>query len=142
MNFEEAKAREDYMFDASVLYHYLDEIRRGKFDCHDEEEGEHIWGVSILEIGYVDIEVNLLSGEEDENGKVANEVYPCYFICVKDDCDDWNSWSIGYVDDKYPVNVDFCKADWEEQLERDMFEKLMCVVKDYNLHINEPNILD
>lgn len=144
MTLSEAKKRPDYRFVSDGIDIYIDEIRHGKFKIHDEENGEHIWGCAVLEIGYVDIELNLESGTEDKSGKLINDVYPSYYVCVKygDGPLDWDSVSIGYVDDKYPVQVDFCKADWEEQLERDMFEKLMYVVKDYGLHIDEPNNLD
>ena len=132
MTLSEAKKRPDYRFVSDGIDIYIDEIRHGKFKIHDEENGEHIWGCAILE-----------SGVEDKTGKIINEVYPSYFVCVKygEGAFDWDSVSIGYIDDKYLVSVDFNKENWKEQLEVDMYKKLMCVVKDRGLNIDSPNKL-
>lgn len=146
MEFKEAKVREDYSFDCEVASHYLEEIRNNEFDCHDEVDGEHIWGVAVLEIGNVDIELNLLNARHNKYGKELNEVYPCYFLCVKG-CipqkypypaeEEWES--VCYLDDKFEVAVDWSRDDWKAKLEVDMFKKLMIVVKMFGLNIDTYN---
>lgn len=116
----EAKTRNDYSFDCNRLYFYLDEIRANKFNIHDPVDGEHIWGVAVMEIGCVDIEVNLSNSQDG-----VDDVVPDYFICAKDKEGIWVS--AGYIDDQ--VDVDFGSDDWKEQLEADMFKKLVAVVE-------------
>lgn len=146
MTFEEAKNREGYMFDCSDVEWYLKEIRSNKFNDHDEIDGEHIWGVAMLEIGNVDIELNLLNARRNKYGKELNEVYPCYFLCVKG-CippeypypaeEEWES--VCYLDDKFEVTVDWSRDDWKAKLEVDMFKKLMIIVKMFGLNIDTYN---
>lgn len=141
MTLEEAKKRNDYHFECSEVRIYLEEIRSNKFSSHDERNGEHIWGVAMLELGNVDIELNLLSGGTGKDGKEINEVYPCYFICLKGliSPTDANWVSAGYIDNRYPVTVDFTKNNWEEALEKDMFEKMECIVEEHNFSYDEMN---
>ena len=120
----EAKQREDYSFDCNILYGYINEIRANKFSDHDPENGEHIWGVAVMEIGCVDIELNLSNSQDG-----VNDVVPDYFICAKDKCGNWIP--AGYIDD--PVDVYFGLDDWKEDLEADMFNKLIAVVEKYGL---------
>ena len=146
MTLEEARAREDYKFaiDATPTdYEWL--IKSMTYSEHEAEFKERYWdagpdkGVAVMEIGYIDIELNLTEfGAE-------------YFICVNtgkygDRDYDWES--VGYVDDLFLdvadpgwkfVDVDFSAADWREQLERDMFETLDYVVEQTQWSYSWPN---
>ena len=121
---------------------YRRQLMNGKFDYWDEdeeEEGVHDWGEAVLEVGYVDIELNILA-DCDEDYHIINKPYPCYFICAKGIINGVESWTeVGYIDYKYEVNVDWSADDWMVQLERDMTEKLDMFVKQFELKYDEPN---
>ena len=146
MTFNEAKKRNDYKFAIDMTpetYEWL--IKSMTYSEHEDEFKEQYEnagpdkGVAVLEIGYIDIELNITAyGAE-------------YFICVNtgengDPLYDWQS--VGYVDDlfygiadpgwKY-VDVDFSATNWKEQLERDMFETLDYVVEQTQWTYNRPN---
>lgn len=146
MTFEEVKKRDDYKFTIDVTptdYEWL--LKSMNYSAHEAEFHEEYGefgpdkGVAVMEVGYIDIELNLTEyGAE-------------YFICVNtgengDPIYDWQS--VGYVDDlflnvadpgwKY-VDVDFSAADWRKQLERDMFETLDYVVGQTQWTYNRPN---
>ena len=142
MTFEEAKRDSNYEFVCDTLELYLDEIRRNEFKYHDEIDGEHICGVAKLEIGCIDIEVNLENENYDINDRPMNDVAVEYFICAKGRCDNGKeAWtSLGYLDN-YKVDVNFHRDDWKEQLERDMFQKLNTIVKLFNLKYDEYNFM-
>ena len=86
--------------------------------------------IAILENGYVDIEANFFI---DEDSKPVID----FFICCKhgERDIDWDSdFFYGDIVHDYTVLTDFTKDDWEEQLEKEMFDKLdkYCKVKNYD----------
>lgn len=60
MTFEEARQRSDYNFALNGIENDIEDIRnnymKGLYESGDPERG-----IAILEIGYVDIEVNLMT---------------------------------------------------------------------------------
>lgn len=121
MTFEEAKKRPDYKFVLNGIESDIEDIRsncmKGLYENGDPERG-----IAILEIGYVDIEVNLMTYEQV--GEHPGDKRPIinYFSCIKygDNDNDWRSDD--YVD--HDINVNWVLDNWAEQLERDMFEAL------------------
>lgn len=135
MTFEEAKKRPDYKFVLNGIESDIEDIRnncmKGLYENGDPERG-----IAILEIGYVDIEVNLMTYEQV--GKHPGDKRPIidYFACIKcgEGDNDWRSDD--YVDHD---NVNWESDNWAEQLERDMFEALnkYVVQKGYSYdHVN------
>lgn len=146
MTIEEARKRNDYKFkiDTTTADREL-LIKSMTYSQHEAEFKERYEdagpdrGVAVLEVGYIDIELNLTAyGAE-------------YFICVNtgrngDPIYDWES--VGYVDDlfygvadsewKY-VDVDFDAENWRKLLERDMFETLNHVVEQTQWTYDSPN---
>ena len=104
------------------------------------ENGDGYRGAAVLEIGYVDVEVNIYTEEQlarsaDQVGNKAPVIN--YFTCLKhgDSKDDWASDS--YLD--YNLNVDWNADNWKEQLERDMFTALDKYVKANNYSYDHAN---
>ena len=121
MTFEEAKKRPDYKFVLNGIESDIEDIRNN-YMKRLYENGDPERGIAILEIGYVDIEVNLMTYEPV--GEHPGDKRPIinYFSCIKcgDNEDDWRSDD--YVD--HDINVNWVLDNWAEQLERDMFEAL------------------
>lgn len=120
MTFEEAKKRPDYKFVLNGIENDIEDIRNNYMKSL-YEYGDPERGIAILEIGYVDIEVNLMTYEQV--GEHPGDKRPIinYFSCIKygDNDNDWRSDD--YVDHD---NVNWESDNWAEQLERDMFEAL------------------
>lgn len=143
MNFTEAKKREDYKFTTNYVGFYLPEIREGCFDSwneYDEENGVFAHGVAVLEIGFADIELNI--GAESSGDKYVNKIITDYYLCVKggENGDEWSE--AGYPGDSWPgyeVNVDWNADNWKDQLEQDMFNKLMKAAEQFGIKLDEPN---
>ena len=127
-----AKSRADYRF----AQHITEEIRKeliskwpraGKYnDCGD--------AYAVLELGYVDIELNLFPDDPGASG---------YFICVKrgDGPLDWESddYADSILGDDGIVNVDWSAENWSELLEADMFRVLSAYVDKVGYSIDKPN---
>lgn len=116
--------------DASDIFEY--DHKYG--DCYcliKENEGEPEYrAVAILENGYVDIEANFFM---DEDSKPVID----FIICVKrgERDIDWDSdFFYGDIVHDYTVLTDFTKDNWEEQFEKEMFDKLdkYCKARDYD----------
>ena len=120
MTFEEAKQRSDYKFTLNGIELLIDDIRNN-YMKELYEDGDGYKGVAVLEIGYVDVEVNIYSYCQCVLDADSEDKTPLidYFTCLKhgEHNDDWSS--DGYLD--YSLNVDWNADDWREQLERDMF---------------------
>lgn len=136
MTFEEARKRDDYQFTLNEIAWLIEDIRN---NCMKDmgENGDPYRGAAVLEIGYIDIEVNIYTYEQCgliEKGKTP---MISYFVCLKhgDDDDDWAS----YDDLDYSVNVDWKANDWFEQLERDMFKALNMCVESTRFNYDSPN---
>lgn len=146
MNFNEAKERKDYDFRIhNAIVGYRKELIDRSFSwwCEEvENNGVAEWGIAVLEIGWVDIELNIGVMCNDDGTGYINKPDPVYFICVKGrPTSNETGWCDGgYLDNfGYVVNVDWSSDNWLEQLEKDMFDNLMKAVKEFNLKIDEPN---
>lgn len=153
MTFAEAKARDDYKFRLNGVESFLHDLRTGEFmnwTDADKRDGYFNYGMAVLEIGNVDIELNINAMCSDDGFDYINQPDPCYFMCVKGTGTEklevaiyyeyWND--AGYLDNfGYEVSVNWWADDWIEQLERDMFENLMKAVKEFDLKIDEYNFV-
>lgn len=93
-------------------------------------------GMAVLELGHVDVELNINLMEDIEG---AEEGTPCldYFICAKygDGDRDWDSF--GYADEYIPsefatAHVNWGAENWKELLFSDMLRALsLFVMKTY-----------
>ena len=139
MNFSEAKQRNDYKFTLNEIENLIEDIRSNCMkNLH--ENGDGYRGAAILEIGYVDVEVNIYTEEQlDRSGSQVWNKAPVidYFTCLKhgDSKDDWESDC--YLD--YSLNVDWNADNWREQLEIDMFTALDMYVKENNYSYDHAN---
>ena len=123
MTFEEAKQRSDYKFTLNEIESLIDDIRNNCMkDLLENDDGYR--GAAVLEIGYVDVEVNIYTYAQCVMNSDPEDQTPLidYFTCLKhgENKDDWSS--DGYQD--YSLNVDWNAEDWREQLEKDMFKAL------------------
>lgn len=128
MTFEEAKKRNDYKFKLNGIESLIDDIRN---NCMKDlyENGDGYRGVAVLEIGHVDVEVNIYSYGQCIINADPEDQTPLidYFTCLKRGEND-NDWvSDNYLE--YDLNVDWNADDWKEQLEKDMFKALDKYVK-------------
>ena len=124
MKFSEAKQRNDYKFTLNEIEDLIEDIRNN-YMKNLYENGDGYRGAAVLEIGYVDVEVNIYTEEQiaRSDDRVGNKTPVIdYFTCLKhgDNKDDWESDC--YLD--YNLNVDWNSDNWREQLERDMFAAL------------------
>lgn len=132
MTCEEARKRKDYHFSINGIDEIIKDIRKGWLDAF-EENGDPMRGAAVLEIGYVDIEVNIFSEEQlycgssvlPENKRKAPVID--YFVCIKygEEKDSWRD--DGYLEGQ--VQVDWKAERWKELLEQDMFQVLDAYVQ-------------
>lgn len=136
MKLSEAKLRNDYHFTCVEISKYIDEIRNNKM-VSLYENGDPLRGVAVLEIGYIDIEVNITTFEQVGITEKGNAPLFNYFICLKhgDNDNDWESED--YLE--YEINVNFKDDNWKEQLESDMFNSLCLCVNEYGYSFDSPN---
>lgn len=122
-----AKKDYPYKFSTEWMDIYLPLIRKG----HLENTG-YCFGAAVLEIGNIDVELNILA-----EGDVLDDADPDidipvidYFCCYKTESGEWISDS--YIE--LPVEVNWNSDNWREQLEKDMFNKLRlyAIKKGYN----------
>lgn len=131
MTFEEAKQRSDYCFRLNGIQLLIRNIREEHLEI-DLDNGLLI-GEAVLEIGYVDIEVNIsVNGMFSETPTYKPIIE--YFMCVKTE-DDWEG--IGYLG--IEADVDWWSNRWKEELEKDMFLVLDTFVRLGMLNYNRPN---
>lgn len=138
MKLEEAKLRGDYKFLSSEIETYIEQIRNKKLNGF-YHNGDGARGIAVMEVGCVDIEVNLYSAAQVILGADENCMIPVidYFCCLKVNDNQWESDSC--LD--YSVNVDWYADNWKELLEKDMFKALDMYVKANNLSYDKPNKL-
>ena len=139
MTLEVAKQRADYKFTLNGIENLIGDIRNNYMQ-NLFENGSGYMGVAILEIGYVDVEVNIYTEEQvarsnDQTGNKAPVID--YFTCLKHGSGDDEWESDGYLD--YSLNVDWNAVDWKEQLEKDMFNALNRYVAEHGYHYDQPN---
>ena len=120
------------IFNCNIDEDLRKELAEGKLREYASAASLHnLRAEAMLELGYLDIELNINCLEE-ENDRIA-EATPTldYFICVKcgDTTDpwDWESW--GYADDLIgddgQAHVDWSADDWQDQLFDDMLKSLV-----------------
>lgn len=130
-----------YKFNCSYLDTYRNEIINRKLENVNEENGFAAWGVAVLEMEWIDIELNLSAVYSEADETYTSEPDLSYFICLRGldnfNCPDWIS--AGYIDHLFPVTVDFAADDWKEKLEKEMYDVLQKVIEKYGFKTNEPN---
>lgn len=131
MTFEEARQRPDYRFRLNGIQLLIRDIREEHLEI-DLDNGPLI-GKAVLEIGYVDIEVNI-SVLGMFGGMPVYKPIIEYFMCFKTE-NDWEP--IGYLVND--ANVDWWSNRWKEELEKDMFLVLDRSVRSRRLSYNRPN---
>ena len=138
MTFEQAKQRTDYKFTLNEIEDVIEDIRNNRMKDL-EENGDGYRGAAVLEIGYVDIEVNIYTYAQCVINADPEDHTPLidYFTCLKkgDTKDDWAS--DGYLD--YSLNVDWNAKDWRDQLEKDMFKALNMYVENNRYSYDHAN---
>lgn len=119
MTIEEAKKFKEYKFFLNGVENLIDDLRKNWME-NMEEDGERHIGVAVLEFGYIDIELNILTEEQVSRIPCSGNKTPVidYFVCIKNI--EWES--DGYAD--WNVNVNWNSDNWVSQLERDMFAAL------------------
>lgn len=131
MTFEEAKQRPDYRFRLTGIQLLIRDIREEYLQIN-LDNGPLI-GKAVLEIGYVDIEVNIsvlgMFGEMPAYKPIIE-----YFMCFKTE-NDWEP--IGYLG--IDADVDWWSNRWKEELEEDMSLALNEYVESVGLSYDEPN---
>lgn len=138
LTFEEAKQRSDYKFILNGIENLIEDIRN---NCMKGlyEDGDGYMGVAVLEIGYIDIEVNIYTYAQCAIGADPCDQRPLinYFVCIKrgESKADWES--DGYLE--YEPKVNWKANNWKEQLEKDMFEALNEYVNNTDYSYNKPN---
>ena len=144
MTWNEAKKRPDYKF-SPASENTLRQIRNGCMEFMTKE-GDPIWGEAVLEIGYVDIELNITAPCIFDTDKPEDQTPVLeYFCCIKrgNHDDDW--YSLGYLDDlisgnpNTKVDVDWTAENWKEQLEKDMFQTLDWLCDVLGFSYDRPN---
>ena len=140
LTFEQAKKRKDYFFTFNELPSLIDDLRHGYMSATCEN-GEPYRGAAVLEIGHVDVELNITTYEQ--TGIItgfSEDKRPIlgYFVCIKqgERDDDWVSDN--YIDND--IHINWHADDWQEVLEKDMFLALNEYVIKHHLSYDEPNI--
>lgn len=93
-------------------------------------------GMAMLEVGHLDVELNVNCLEEASDGLTEATPALDYFICAQygEGRDDWESY--GYADDYIgeagQAHVDWASENWEEQLFADMLKALSMYVAEEN----------
>ena len=121
-----------------VFHHDIDEELRkqlagGKLQGVNAQAASwhELRGIAVLEVGHLDIELNINALESEQ--KSIEEATPLldYFICQRfgSDRNDWDS--LGYADEWIgkdgEANVDWSAENWEELLFADMLSSLSLV---------------
>ena len=133
----------NYIMKYNHMDEYRNEIVNGKFDDFDEENPDFVsaWGIAVLELPWIDIELNISAACDGPNGESINKPSLAYFICLKGiDDEDMEQWiSVGYVDHLFPVDVDFSADNWKEKLEKQMYDTLQKVIDKFGFKADAPN---
>lgn len=134
MTFEEAKGLKEYKFSLNGIENLIDDLRKN-WMVNMKEEGTGHKGVAILELGYIDIELNIFTEEQVSRIPCSGDKTPVidYFVCVKN----FRWESNGYVE--YNVNVDWKAENWIQQLEQDMFAALEKYREEHGYKYDRPN---
>ena len=139
LDFQSAKRREDYRF-ACMRDDVREEIIAGHMD-RVTNYGVLI-GEAVLEIGNLDIEINITTPEQEDADKEGDDSPVIDYFCCAFDGDEW--WEDGYLLDHFlsdncKVDVDWSADNWRELLERDMFDTLVWYANMRGLSFDELN---
>jgi hypothetical protein len=128
------------IFQHTISEELRKELAEGKLREYARDASFHnLRGEAMLELGHLDIELNI-NCLEDEDDHIE-EATPTldYFVCVKygEDRDDWESYGYAddYIGDAGQAHVDWSAENWEEQLFADMVKALGLFVAE----VNKPN---
>lgn len=144
LNLKDAQARSDYRFECRIDDHLRAELIGGRIE-ELEPNGDFIVAAAIMEVGYVDIELNIHAYCQIFNGASPDDKRPDfgYFICCKngEDRQDWESdqYADGFLGKEGMPNVDWKADDWAERLEQDMFRVLLSYVSAAGYSFDHPN---
>lgn len=128
------------IFQHTITEELRKELAEGKLREYASAASLHeLRGEAMLELGYLDIELNI-NCLEDEDIRIEEATpSPDYFICAKygEDRDDWESYGYAddYIGDAGQAHVDWAAENWEEQLFADMLKALSMYVSE----VNKPN---
>lgn len=139
LTFDQARKRKDYSFTLNELPSLIDDLQKDYMSATCEN-GDPYRGVAVLEVGYVDVELNITTYEQCGRSVTENDKRPIlgYFVCIKqgEQEDDWVSDD--YID--YEIQINWHDSNWQKNLERDMFFALNDYVVNHHLSYDEPNI--
>lgn len=133
MLLEEAKQRSDYKFTLNGIENCIDGIRHNWMEDM-LENGDPYRGIVVMEVGFVDIEVNIFTEEQIGNTSGGKVPVIGYFVCLKGK-KEWRSDD--YVD--WDIQVDWKASNWVELLEKDMFAALDKYVTDKGYSYDKAN---
>ena len=133
MLLEEAKQRSDYKFTLNGIEDCIDGIRHNWMEDM-LENGDPYRGIVVMEVGFVDIEVNIFTEEQIGNTSGGKVPVIGYFVCVKGE-KEWRSDD--YVD--WDIQVDWKASNWVKVLEKDMFAALDKYVTDKGYSYDKAN---
>ena len=128
------------VFNCEISEDLRKELAEGKLHKYaDAAANCELRGTAMLEIGHLDIELNINSIEEEDD-HIEEATPACdYFICAKygEDRDDWESYGYAddYIGDAGQAHVDWSAENWEELLFLDMLKALSLYVDT----VNKPN---
>jgi hypothetical protein len=131
------------------------QIIAGKLDAETSKAAffEDLRGVAMLELGFVDIELNVETGEWRKDGDEC-EPFLNYFVCVRRTTevngfdDGWESYEYADLclsEDDAKANIDWSDENWRELLFRDMLDSLLKFVNrnaQDNLCFLSPNVAE
>lgn len=121
----------DCIFNNGIGENLRQELAAGKLTGPNAVDASwcELRGIAMLELGFLDIELNINTGDQELEGDGAETEPVCdYYICIKcgPDRDDWESF--GYADDYIgeagQAHVDWSAKNWEELLFADMLKSL------------------
>lgn len=139
LTFDQARKRKDYSFTLNELPSLIDDLQKDYMSATCEN-GDPYRGVAVLEVGYVDVELNITTYEQCGRSVTENDKRPIlgYFVCIKqgEQEDDWVSDD--YID--YEIQINWHDSNWQKNLERDMFFALNDYVVNHHLSYDEPNM--
>lgn len=134
---QKMKRHPSYKFTVEITEDTLWELRHNRMDSF-MENGDPIRGAAVLEIGHIDLEVNIHTACQTAHGEPEDKTpQVSYFCCIKrgETDDTWESDD--YVCDVR--NVDWNAGDWVEQLEFDMFYELEKYREEKGYSYDSPN---
>lgn len=131
-----------YGFDTMFSHEEFLDIMRGVSTQHFDDE---LGGLVVHEYGYADIEINLCDVSEKNSEFVVPYIDYCICVHHSDNKYDWET--DGFLCDvasaeECQCNVDWNADDWDEQLEKDMHDKLLLYCTRMGYDYTKPIVYD